>query len=92
MSIFSPFFYDLIQEGNILSLATIENYKSKFKGIIASEIRNRNHDELSDKVITPEDAAQILFTLGLSWKENGMTNDALTQILRLGVKACLKAS
>ena len=92
LSIFSPVFHDIIQESNLISLTTLENYKLQFKNIIASEIRGANQNDDPDKVITPEEAAQVLFTLGLSWKENGMTSDTLTQILRLGVKACLKAS
>ena len=88
LTLFAPASFDVIEAGNLLSGAAIEQYKTAFQDLLAQELATAPEFRKSRNICTPAEVAQALFVCGLSWKEAHTTRSVFVTRMRLCIRAC----
>lgn len=88
MRTFTPASFDVIAAGDHLSPDGIEQAKLTFRSLLASAIARAPEYHARTQVCTPEEIATVLFQLGLSWKQHGITRRQFLASISLGIRAC----
>lgn len=88
MRTFTPASFDVIAAGDHLSPDDIEQAKQAFRSLLASAIAQAPEYGARAQLCSPEEIAAVLFQLGLSWKQHGITRRRFLASVSLGIRAC----
>jgi TetR/AcrR family transcriptional regulator, regulator of autoinduction and epiphytic fitness len=79
---------DVIDAGDHLSPAEINEYKAAFRVRIASSLTRDAEFKNLHTACSPKEIAEVLFRFGLTWKEPKTTREEFLKSVRLCVRAC----
>jgi TetR/AcrR family transcriptional regulator, regulator of autoinduction and epiphytic fitness len=79
---------DVIDAGDHLSPAEINEYKAAFRVRIASSLARDAEFKNLHTACSPKEIAEVLFRFGLTWKEPKTTREEFLKSVRLCVRAC----
>jgi AcrR family transcriptional regulator len=88
LATFTPASFDVIEAGNALSGEAIEAYKSTFQAKVAKALADSPEFKRTRNVCTPKEIAQVLFLVGLTWKEGHPSRAEFMKKIALCVRAC----
>lgn len=78
--------FDVFTAGNRLTERISRRAEGRFKALLARAIADA--PEFQGTPREAADMAEVLYVCGLSWKEYGLTREALSRRLRLCVRVC----
>lgn len=85
---FTPQSFDIIEAGNRLSAAQIEEYKSAFRSKLAKALSDSPEFKRARNVCTPTEISQVLFQFGLTWKDVHSSKAEFMKTVTSCIRAC----
>jgi TetR/AcrR family transcriptional regulator of autoinduction and epiphytic fitness len=79
---------DVIDAGDHLSPAEINEYKAAFRVRIACALASDAEFKSQQTACSSKEIAEVLFRFGLTWKEPKTTREEFLKSVRLCVRAC----
>lgn len=90
LDMFTPQSRDVIEAGDRLSGPVVEEFKNTFRASLAQAMAQSAEFKRTRNLCAPKDVAEVLFQLGLSWKDAKPTRAEFRKKLALAVRACVQ--
>ncbi|WP_445679421.1 TetR/AcrR family transcriptional regulator [Radicibacter daui] len=84
---FSNAFIDVIDAGDRISPQSTEFYRQRFTALLEAALAQAPEIAASGNVCTPAELAEVLFTVGLTWKERPRERELFRRSMALCVRA-----
>ena len=85
---FSKDSLDVIEAGNALAAKKVSQYKKTFQTKLAKAISESAEYDKQKNACAPNEISQVLYTCGLTWKEDDASRAEFIKAISLCVRAC----
>jgi len=85
---FTPGSFDVVEAGDRVSGAQIEDYKRTLRAKFAKALAESSEFKRSGNVCTPREVSQVLFLCGLTWKQTHASRVDFMKTIGVCIRAC----
>ncbi|HEY2070822.1 MAG TPA: TetR/AcrR family transcriptional regulator [Rhizomicrobium sp.] len=88
LATYTPEALDVIEAGKRLSAEMKDEYSATFQSALAKALSESVEFKRAKNICSPKEVAQVLYLMGVAWKEGHPTRDDFAKKISICIRAC----